>query len=335
MSAPIALPPFIQPAYTAILSFDRPQLRRTLASASIEDRWVHWARGWEQLLSGSPDQARSFAEQAGELAGQDADASLVVEAAALRALAALEHDALEDAVVLARRASRMARVEGLPEPEYMAHLVLARARRVTGHPHLAVRILSALADTAPAPWHGWLAWELALGGALERAAELVESAPNGPAREITQALLAFLRSCAAGAHNAEATATLLGATVPLLRATAADVVDACVIDRTPKSDRVRAFCFGQSTEIPRSLHGLLTRRDGSPEPETAVAYVRAPVDGLRRRIPALAWALGNGPEIQSLPQSRRKEGRVESLVAYLLMKGEAVDEAACFSDVYG
>lgn len=99
--------------------------------------------------------------------------SVVVDAASWAALAALDAGELDDAVARARRASRMARTEGLLQSEYLANLVLARVRRHAGAPHLATRILGQLRAVAPTPWHAWIDRERALAGesALAREAQ--------------------------------------------------------------------------------------------------------------------------------------------------------------------
>ena len=115
---------------------------------------------WRALLTGdAPD-----AEPVERAAARAGDAAHVVEAAAIRALAAMDRPELDEAVAIARRAARMARTEQLLIHEYLANLVLARARRATGRAYLAARIASALAQVAPEPWRPWLAWELTLAG---------------------------------------------------------------------------------------------------------------------------------------------------------------------------
>ncbi|MEZ4373332.1 MAG: hypothetical protein R3B07_21090 [Polyangiaceae bacterium] len=100
----------------------------------------------------------------------------MVESRALAALAAFGRWRPR-ALRLARRASLMARVRSLPQPEFLAHLVLARARRFARQPHLSLRIARALQDVVPAPWRNWLGWEWALAGGeqLERSEQLEAS----------------------------------------------------------------------------------------------------------------------------------------------------------------
>ena len=111
------------------------------------------------------DQAGSAsAELVFRAASASAMPELMVESRALAALVALAAGDTPRALELARRASLMARVESLPQPEFLAHLVLARARRFARQPHLSLRIARALQDVVPAPWRTWLDWEWALAG---------------------------------------------------------------------------------------------------------------------------------------------------------------------------
>ena len=84
----------------------------------------------------------------------------MLEASALRTLSTAERGDISAALAIARRVSRMARTESLPQSEYLANLVLARIRRLDNKPHLATRILHALYSVAPSPWLPWLAWEI-------------------------------------------------------------------------------------------------------------------------------------------------------------------------------
>ena len=52
----------------------------------------------------------------------------------------------------------------LYQQQYLAHLVLARLRRRSGMPHLALNITRALGSRATRPWATWTAWEATLAG---------------------------------------------------------------------------------------------------------------------------------------------------------------------------
>jgi hypothetical protein len=101
---------------------------------------------------------------------------------------------------------------------------------------------------------------------------------------------------------------------------------------------VVAWCAGATGASPAHLHGLLTRVGSAPADESAIAYVIAHPEGIRRRIPRLAWAFAQAPDdgaVAVLPQGRRKQGRVETLVSALALAGDrGMEEAECFADVY-
>ena len=84
---------------------------------------------------------------------------LRVTGLALRSLASPD-----DAVSLARRASRMAASEEVLFGEYLANIALARARRRSGSPYLAVRILRALRGVVPPLFRAMIECELRLAG---------------------------------------------------------------------------------------------------------------------------------------------------------------------------
>ena len=122
------------------------------------------ARLWLRLLAGEAAGADSEAKQIFEEAARLRAPAQVIETTVLRSLSALSAGETEAAVDLARRASRMAQAESLPQLEYLANLTLARVRRYSGRPHLALHILVALSRVAPPVWSGWIAWEVILAG---------------------------------------------------------------------------------------------------------------------------------------------------------------------------
>jgi hypothetical protein len=123
------------------------------------------ARALEALARADGVAARPHVDALGTEAARRGRAASVVDAASLAALSGLLTGSVGDAVQRSRRASRMARTESLLQQEYLANLVLSRARRYEGRPHLGARILGQLALVLPAPWRAHLEWELALAGA--------------------------------------------------------------------------------------------------------------------------------------------------------------------------
>lgn len=248
-------------------------------------------------------------------------ASVVVEAKAVEALALCEHD-LSSSLQAARHASRMAQSEGLPQPQYTANLVLARVRRRTGHPHLALRILGALEQVAPPAWSGWLQWELFWAGApgtQEIAA---------PAR----ALLAAAR--AADLAGFDATRDRLRGRFAPMSPFGRDLARlVAVTDPRPGAETPETadWIHGREAELPAGL-AALTGEDG---PRAWVA--RAPGGPARRLLgPARPlWEAHAGPTVQ-LCSEERAAGRTGALLASLLFSGPGgVAEAELFARVYG
>ena len=126
--------------------------------------WLTLCRSWAEVIRGESSSVDTRLESLRTEAVDAQAAVLAVEATALRSLAALNDGNIPVATERARRASRMARTEAIPRAELLAHLVLARLRRISGKPHLAARILSSLIEFAAPPWHPWMLWELTLSG---------------------------------------------------------------------------------------------------------------------------------------------------------------------------
>jgi len=275
---------------------------------AASDLWVAAAEGRD---------AGQLAEKVETRASSEGLASLVVETAALGALSAATRGDLEAATRIARRASRMARTEAIPQVEYLAHLVLARVRRLTGAPHLATRILASLRKVAPPPWWPSLAWEAALCGAAPEHGALADW------------LLALERGDGA-AFDARTAKLRAACTWPSHR-TDIEPWIAAIDLRSPPTP----WSSGSTAVAPAAIDGVLSWRGVAPAGDTAVAYVLA--DGpIRRRIPRLAFALIDRARIPPLAQSRLKQGRTEMLVAALALAPPAgIDEALCFASVYG
>lgn len=252
-------------------------------------------------------------------------ASLVIEAAALRALSLAALGSLDEALKHGRRASRMARTEGLPQAEYLAHLVLARLRRLSGAAHLATRILRALWRVAPPTWAPWLGWESALTG-------MIDPLPAGPGQVLGQWLLALN----AGDRNlAETPRQILRSNSwPAIKADF-EVWSSAVDPHTPPAPAIAAWCEGQTSVTPPALQGLLGWKGQAPADDTAFAYALA--DGpLRRRVPRLGLTMIDRSKVRTLPQTHLKQGRTEMLLAALaLAPPQGVAEVDCFLSVYG
>lgn len=164
---------------------------------------------------------------------------------AFRALYSERAGDLDQATKLARQASRMGRTQANPYAEHVAHLVLARIRRISGAPHLATRILAALSRIAGGVLQPWIRYELALAAGRELDATSAWRSELGAqpwARDEVLALQAMLDPEQAATFS---TASWLG---------------------------------GETRFPPRGLHGVARLEDGP------FAYVLARPDAPARRV---------------------------------------------------
>ena len=286
---------------------------------------------WRALGSGAPwPDARVEALE--KEARQQSQADLVIEAAALRALGAAELGALEHALGCARRASRMGRTEKLPHAEYLAGLVLARMRRLTGQPHLATRIAVALRSIAPPGWHQWVDWELALASGSP------PPEADGAAGSMRTALALAAEGDRAGFGTAvDDLRARLDGLAPLRRD-----LERAVAVLDPESEVVDdpaldAWIRGEDAFAPApwGLAGLGGPGDDDASATTGVALVIARPGSAGRRVlrasGGLAHACGDATWLES-----GTIGRVEGLVSALALLGpEGAEDEALFRSVYG
>jgi hypothetical protein len=282
-------------------------------------------RAFVRLLDGDARSEEAFRE-AESKALANGDPAGVVESASLRALALLVSGAEDEARNVARRASRMARTEGLRPPIYLANTVLARVRRAGGRAHLATRILSALAPIAPPLWSTWLSWELVMagGGAVAPPAGL-----RGPGRDLARALDAARRGDrsefdASVAAVDEATRSCW----PLAR----DVrVARSVLDPESEVDAaLEAFRSGRDHDPPLGIEGLA----GPLDEGEAFAWAARLGDGRSLRLLAPGIGLVHGAH--AIVPGQKTISRVRSaLPALVLAGGEGLSEERLFAEVYG
>jgi hypothetical protein len=275
------------------------------------------------------------------LAGRATAARLagpLVEIHAVRALHALESGDHATGLALARRASLMARTEGIPEPELFTNLVLVRARRYSRQAHLALRIAEALDEIAPPPWRGWLAWERLFAGSGPA------DGAEGPAR-VVASLLAAAQAGDRPQFDGAVEALRRAVAAAPLRRDVADLVAALLPDQQTTSDALASWRDGRSALPPLALHGLATpppAEDTGPgcrpaaelEPAAAYVLVRPGGRGARFLRAGLGFATDSG--VARVRQSRRPHGRVESLLAILALAGpDGLEESVCFARAYG
>lgn len=255
-------------------------------------------------------------------------APLVVESAALRALGEIECGQVREGILSARRAARMARTEGLPQPEYLSNVVLARARRFSGRPHLALRILRALSGLVPDPWLPWVAWEVAMTGSDLHAARIATPG-DAAARLLEMRGAASVGDRAALASAARAAHARVRSMAPLRAELRRHVVCSDPEEApTGVEDALCAFVEGRSPELPFGLIGAaaLAAEGG----DDVVAWVVAGPDRPARRV------FGSAAGFASDPLGAGRPGRIETAIAVLLLGPRGgFDKDAYFREVYG
>lgn len=263
------------------------------------------ASAWSAHLRGEPVREPARALEA--RASRARLAHAVIDAATLSASAALLDGDLVVATSQARRASRMARTEGLPHEEYLAHLVLARVRRHSGRPHLATRIVTAIARVAPPRWRSWLAIELALSGAPDTAHRLAQRGIDGPMGESLPPLFSPLR-----AENVARSLAMLRVIAPL--AVELEAWRAALDPSAPAPDAVEPFLAGRAPEVPGVLAGALGAAGDF--------RVRAWPGGAARRVLVASGARTEGI-VEIGREAGAKQHRREAALVALALAGPA------------
>ncbi len=291
-----------QGVLSSLLAFDPRRLRayadalrRIAGSVPCAGSYaaVANAEGWLAILEGrprAPVEPRLVADGAASW-----DPALAIEESVQAALEAPAHDA-RNALDAARRASRKAAAEAILQSEYLANLVLARARRLVGTPHLALRILTSLGAVVPPAWRAWIGWELTLAGAPE----------GGP-------LAPFLVSVAAGAmdeatRQADAALDAISGFAPLARE-ARGYVDLVLPLDAPSAD-VADWVFGRTHPIPFGL------RDPTADPLSIALAVGAPGRRSRRLFACGLSLLSRGGDVRIATAAARRR-RTHEAVAVL------------------
>jgi hypothetical protein len=260
-------------------------------------------------------------------------AGCVVNLCSLRALVALQRDDVTTAVQDARQASRMARTEGILWSEVMANTVLARVRRATARPHLAMRIVSALERVAPPSFRDRVYWERALAGGELQPTSVEESLASATLGRLLLAARSGSRSAFAAAERDLGSQVsgfaLWGREARLL----AEALDA---NRVPAdmAQELGSWCRGDALTPPLGLHGVAAADvDGG---EHSVAIVVGLRGDLPRRVLAPGLPLFDGSDELWVAPRTTRPGRVETGVAVLALSAElALPEVDFFQSVYG
>ncbi|MEZ4249532.1 MAG: hypothetical protein R3B99_14990 [Polyangiales bacterium] len=317
-----------------VLAFDAEALASALAvhATLVDDPSGRSAAGltaghaWSALMRGDADEARRLAGGLHALSREHALAAERIEAKVLDALAAVETGTLDEAVSHARVASRMARTEALPQSEYLANLVLARLRRLSGKPHLAARILSA--PFASRPVLAWMRLELLSPGASDAIFDRTRTVPRptcsarSPKRWSWRARGRSRRSwrrCAMRAWRRRPSPTCVATSrssglVDRLTSVGSDA------GVSKRRGRRRAARFG------------LCRGDAKLEPGE-VAFVVTSGETTRVLAPGEAFA---GPEVLRVGKAPGRQARTDAAIAALLLAGdEGLHEDGLFERLYG
>lgn len=305
----------------AALAIRRATLSRLLSldkaffdESPPEDATWASARAWRSILRGEPAPTSDPDET-------DPDrAALVIERCVQRTFTALNDHALDEATSLARRASRMARTEGLPQSTYLANVALARIRRLNGHPWLAARILRGLAEVAPPAWHPWLGWEMTMAAGSPAPLPAV-----GPAEDLVAALTAARAGDESATRAAlESLGTRVGGFAFLERdlATVRAALDRA---HAPSDEALGSFAEGALDDPPYGMVGLAGLDEDTPD----IAVCFGPREPARR----VLWIGARG--FDEVPPPGRV-GRTETALAVLAFAGdEGLAEAELFRRAYG
>ena len=299
------------------------------AGAWLAPLWLALMRGEASRIEADLERSFAHASLARESGG-------VVEVTALRALVALSVGKRADGVAFARRAALMARTEQLPEAELLANLVLARVRRHTGKPHLAVRIAEAVARRAPDSMDGWVNWERLLAGGIGADAPL-RLGPSPAARAVWAGrdLMIAAREGVRPAFECAAE-QLCQATAGFhdMRDEANTLIGLLDFERDAEA-ALAPFKAGDADEL---NHGLFAAGVPSAEAEPAIRIVAAARPGERgKRISCDGLGLFGPCRLLSADDGlRRIHGRTDAGLAVLVLWGELpLAEEEFFRRVYG
>ncbi|MEM9189662.1 MAG: helix-turn-helix domain-containing protein [Myxococcota bacterium] len=280
---------------------------------------------WLDRRAPMPDLERAFRQ-----AQDQGLARPVIELQALRALDALDRGALNEAVELSRRGSRMARAEGFPAMEILANTVLARIRRFQGRPYLTLRIITALYPHAPPVWQSWLQWEAAMAG--------LPLDPN-VTREPAVHLATLMSALRHGADASDAVSELRQLAVEPLHWDATRALALFSASRNGGSDgtfpALRSWQAATAADVPPDLSGLAFLPPLEAKAEAVEARLVVTPDGTVTRLPAVAVRHSvNGRDALDLTEAARQP-RAELGLAELASSAAGTALEDYFRNVYG
>jgi hypothetical protein len=291
--------------------------------------WLALMRGEASRIE--PDLERIFADLSSARESRG-----VVEVTVLRALVELSLGKRAEGVAFARRAALMARSESLPEAELLANLVLARVRRHTGKPHLAVRIADAVARRAPEFADGWLNWERLLAGGI--GVETPLAAGTSPAARAVWAGRDLMLAARGGQRPAfeHAASELLAATAGFrdIHDEATTLIALLDFERDVAAD-LTPFKTGETDELARGLFGAGVP-SGDAEPAIRIVATARPGERGRRISCDGLGLFGDCRLLSADDGMRRVHGRTDAGLAVLVLWGPTpLSEEDFFRRVYG
>ncbi len=328
----------------AFITFDRHTLARLHAlrasagsSAAHGELERHRVLLMLEILSAGGAALRGETLRAIDLAERGGNDGLLVELLALQALVESGANEMTLAVEHARKAARLARAHEQRIGRFLASLILARVRRLSGRPHLAARILSTLMPFLPAPWRGWLHWELELAGEPLRDDALSTMRSDELVSCLRKVLDACLRESPADFRTSADDLRSRVATLHALRPETETVL--ALLDWTISENSLppdcAAFVQGEQSEIPLGLHGLvLDPGSSSAAPVAFAAWF--PERSPRRVLGIAAGVVSRATGARVLELSRLHSGRADVALATLALAGPTgVTEAELFRACYG
>ncbi|MFK7991162.1 MAG: hypothetical protein AB8I08_34405 [Sandaracinaceae bacterium] len=294
---------------------------KSVVGAALSRAWLAWLTG----DGGFDDHAF---ESASKAARRACLATIVVELQVVRALHALSAGELERATGLARRASRMAQTERLPDAEVLSALCLSRVRRLQGRAPFALRILSGVSPHAPPVWRPWIEWEaLASGGSDMLARGIGEPLGNAvrAARlgddTLTHAEMERLHAVTEGL-------------APLRRD--ADAAAALLLSRN--APRMTPWRSGVTPDLPQGLSGLAFLRscESDADPTSVCSHVMVFPDGKAYRVPAVSVSLESRRHGASTTSATPPtQPRTDTGLSVLGLAGGSLELEDYFQRVYG
>lgn len=322
-------------ARVAFLTLDLETLARCGARLEAMDDpharlFARLVRGQRRCMAGDPSSVFAMAATLQDEARALSEPTLVVESVLLSALAAASAEDHEEALKRARLAARMAQSERLWLTHFTTSVLLARARRMTGQPHLAGMIARGCLEVAPALFGGWLRWELLHAGVepppprvdnnagnhAERAASLAAAWLCRGERDVLDPLDASVEGSALHAQDRRVVVAATSSEGAL---------------ETLEGDARRWF-EGETTELPPALSGLIAPTWRDPSAPQAPLALGRPGAGAGRRVLGIHGAPGHA----LLAPVGAKAARPEAVAAALTLSGaRGVDRPTLFASAYG